>query len=74
MGGCFQTGWSRKAKKRRLLLTMDLRLLQLGVGDYEQVGYHRSAEQLYRCPTPFTCMKFMSLLRGSVVALMQGFS
>ena len=59
MGGCVQTRWSRKAKKRRLLLTGDLRFATASawcwcILDYEQVGYHRSAEQLYRRPTSFT--------------------
>lgn len=51
MGGCLQTGWSREAKKRRLLLitAIVLRFLQLGVSgavlDCEQIWVF-SPEQL----------------------------
>ena len=74
MGGCFQTRWSRKAKKRRLLLTRDLRLLQLGVGAYwilSRLGIiaRRSSSTEVRLRS-LSCLKFTSLLRRFVVALM----
>lgn len=46
VGGCVQTRWSRKAKKKRrllLIIARVLRFVQLGVVGCEQVGYSRES-------------------------------
>lgn len=49
MGGCLQTGWNRRAKKRRLLLNIArvLRFIQMALlvqFDCKKVGYSRQSD------------------------------